>query len=74
MCVPNLVPIGPQATTCIPSEGYTHTYSPIYVYLSRKVSFWLLKIFEIQKGRTFNFNDILRLCTIVVSIAIRSRA
>ena len=25
MCVQNLVPIGPQATTCIPSEGYTHT-------------------------------------------------
>ena len=24
MCVQNLVPIGPQATTCIPSEGYTH--------------------------------------------------
>ena len=31
------------------------------------------KIFEIQKGRTFSFNDILRLCTIVVNIAIRSR-
>ena len=25
MCVQNLVPIGLQATTCIPSEGYTHT-------------------------------------------------
>ena len=37
----------------------------LYGYLSRKVSFWLFKIFEIQKGRTFNFNDILRLCTIV---------
>ena len=34
-------------------------------YLSRKVSFWLFKIFEIQKGRTFNFNGILRLCTLV---------
>ena len=44
------------------------------VYLSRKVSFWLFKNFEIQKGRHFNFNDILRLCTIVVNIAIRSRA
>ena len=43
-------------------------------YLSRKVSFWLFKIFEIQKGRTFNFNDILRLCTVVVNVAIRSRA
>ena len=42
-------------------------------YLSRKVSFWLFKIFEIQKGRTFNFNGILRLCTIVVNIAIQSR-
>ena len=43
-------------------------------YLSRKVSFWLFRIFEIQNGRTFNFNYILRLCTIVVNIAIRSRA
>ena len=43
-------------------------------YLSEKVSFWLFKIFEIQKGHTFSFNDILRLCTIVVNIADRSRA
>ena len=41
---------------------------------SEKVSFWLFKIFEIQKGRTFSFNDILRLCTIVVNIAIQIRA
>ena len=27
MCVQNVVPIGPQATTCIPSEGYTHTHT-----------------------------------------------
>ena len=27
MCVQNLVPIGPQSTTCIPSEGHTHTYT-----------------------------------------------
>ena len=27
MCVQNLVPIGPQAMTCIPSEGYTHTHT-----------------------------------------------
>ena len=46
----------------------------LYVYLSRKVSFWLLKIFKIQKGHTFSFNDILHLCTIVVNIAIRSHA
>ena len=46
----------------------------VYGYLSEKVSFWLFKIFEIQKGHTFSFNDILRLCTIVVNIAIRSRA
>ena len=46
----------------------------LYGYLSRKVSFWLFKIFEIQKGRTFNFNDILRLYTLVVNIAIRIRA
>ena len=34
----------------------------VYGYLSRKVSFLLFKIFEILKGRTFNFDDILRLC------------
>ena len=44
-----------------------------YYYFVAKVSFWLFKIFEIQKGRTFSFNDILRLYTIVI-IAIRSRA
>ena len=32
MCVPNLVPIGPQATTCIPSEGYTDTYSHTHTH------------------------------------------
>ena len=42
----------------------------LYGYVSKKVSFWLFKIFEIQKGRTFSFNYILRLCTIVVNIAI----
>ena len=42
----------------------------VYGYLSRKDSYWLFKIFEIQKGRTFNFNDILRLCTIVVKISV----
>ena len=41
-----------------------------YGYLSEKVSFWLFKIFEFQKVRTVSFNDILRLCTIVVNIAI----
>ena len=46
----------------------------IHGYLSEKVTYWLFKIFEIQKGRTFSFNDILRLCTIVVNIAIRIRA
>ena len=45
----------------------------IYGYLSEKVSLYLYKIFKIQKGRTFSFNDILRLCTIVINIAIRSR-
>ena len=43
-------------------------------HLSRKVSFWVFKIFESQKGRTLSVNDILRLCTIVVNIAIRSCA
>ena len=46
----------------------------IYGYLSEKVTYWLFKIFEIQKGYTFSFNGFLRLCTIVVNIAIRIRA
>ena len=29
MCVPNLVPIGPQTATCIRLEGYRHTLSYI---------------------------------------------
>ena len=34
MCVPNLVPIGPQAMACrppIPSEGYTHRHTLSYI-------------------------------------------
>ena len=46
----------------------------LYGYFYRKVSFWLFKIFKIQKGDTFSFNDILRLCTMVGNIAIRSHA
>ena len=33
MCMPNLVPIGPQATMCIPSEGYTHTHTHTLSYI-----------------------------------------
>ena len=32
MCVPNLVPIGPQATTCIASEGYTHRHTDTHTH------------------------------------------
>ena len=61
---------------------YIYTYrsrngfgiSYVYGYLSEKVTYWLFKIFEIQKGSTFSFNDFLCLCTIVVNIAIRIRA
>ena len=31
MCVPNLVPIGPQTATCIRLEGYTHTHARTHV-------------------------------------------
>ena len=47
---------------------------PVTVHYREVLLYWLFKIFEIQKGRTFSFNDILRLCTIVVNIAIRIRA
>ena len=32
MCVPNLVPIGPQAATCIRPEGYTHTHRQTHTH------------------------------------------
>ena len=53
---------------------FIHYAQSITGYLSEKVTYWLFKIFEIQKGRTFSFNDISRLCTIAVNIAIRIRA
>ena len=54
---------------------YICIYICIYMGICQKMlHYWLFKIFEIQKGRTFSFNDILRLCTIVVNIAIRIRA
>ena len=66
------------ASFCFVVSIQTHfaniTFGCIYGYLSEKVTYWLFKIFEIQKGRTFSFNDFLLLCTIVVNIAIRIRA
>ena len=38
MCVQNLVPIGPQATTCIPSEGYTHRHTHTHTHSPRAVA------------------------------------
>ena len=31
MCVPNVVPIGPQTPTCIRLEGYTHRHTLSYI-------------------------------------------
>ena len=31
MCVPNLVPIGPQTAMCIRLEGYTHRHTLSYI-------------------------------------------
>ena len=50
---------GAHAPSIFNTAGQSRT--ALYGYLSRKVSFWLFKIFEIQKGRTFSFNDMLRL-------------
>ena len=61
------------------SEGGRIRGVLLYVYICMGICqkklhiYWLFKIFEIQKGRTFSFNDILRLCTIVFNIAIRIR-
>ena len=41
MCVQNLVPIGPQATTCIPLEGYTHRQTDRHTHtLLYRYRFW----------------------------------
>ena len=32
MCVPNLVPIGPQAKTCIRLKGYTQRYTHLHTH------------------------------------------
>ena len=65
---------GPNQTSVNRGRGSTDGMDGLNGYLSEKVTYWFFKIFEIQKGRTFSFNDILRLCTIVVNIAIRIRA
>ena len=49
--------------------GFTF-HVKLYGICQKKVLFWLFKIFEIQKGRTFSLNYILGLCTILVNIAI----
>ena len=66
MCVQNLVPIGPQATTCIPSEGYTHTHTDTLSYICRyiciffkianrvkelTVVFWVLHDSDVEERR-----------------------
>ena len=58
MCVPNLVPIGPQTAKCICLEGYTHTHarmharthartrththSPIYIDIDSLAAEWII--------------------------------
>ena len=42
MCVPNLVPIGPQTATCVRLEGYTHTRTHSLLYRYRCVGLLVL--------------------------------
>ena len=50
MCVQNWVPIGPQATTCIPSEGYTHTHTHtlLYRYRCSLTSYCIVRPFTVH--------------------------
>ena len=71
MRVPNLVPIGPQAATCIRPEGYTHTHTLSYididVWHSRRNS-------EFVDGRPIVLNFLIPFCyNIIVHIMCRKR-
>ena len=65
MCVQNLVPIGPQATTCIPSEGYTHTQTDTHTLSYIDTVFDLISehalisghppFFEIKKKKSYYY-------------------
>ena len=55
MCVQNVVPIGQQATTCIPSEGYTHTQTHTLSYIDIDGGYWLTSyVFIILKSSIDN--------------------
>ena len=41
MCVPNLVPIGPQTATCIRLEGYTHTHTHTHTLSYIDIDRWI---------------------------------
>ena len=51
MRVPNLVPIGPQAATCIRPEGYTHRQT------DRQTDTHTLSYIDIDKRNFFNFSS-----------------
>ena len=36
MCVPNLVPIGPETATCIRFERYTHRHTLSYIDIDKE--------------------------------------
>ena len=37
MCVPNLVPIGPETATCIRLERYTHRHTLSYIDIDLRI-------------------------------------
>ena len=48
MCVPNLVPIGPQTAMYIRLEGYTHRHTLSYIDIDSTQYFFNFELYVIQ--------------------------
>ena len=67
MFVQNLVPIGPQATTCIPSEGCTHTYTHTLSYIDIDISVHVKRWFRNIKSSNVGINKLKLILECVVT-------
>ena len=47
MCVPNLVPIGPETATCIRLERYTHRHTLSYIDIDAYIKIiWNVQLWQ----------------------------
>ena len=54
MCVPNLVPIGPETATCIRLERYTHRHTLSYIDIDTSLVFVFVgRSFPVEAGALF---------------------